>query len=93
MSAPNWKDEIDIVYEIYKVSPTVDCTDTIARTAGKYTTRMIWIEWATPAFVEAEVAALIADGWVVESLGAPSKPQEEMDICNTSIIARKRSTP
>lgn len=91
--APNWTDEVEFEYELFLVSPDINCTDTIARSAGKYTTKIIWVEWAKPDFVKTLIDSLIATGWSVEEFSSPSKPQEELDIFNTTITARKRTTP
>jgi len=90
-SAADWKDEVELVYDLFNISPNVTCTDTIARHTGKWRVKHIWVEWAKPSFVADEIKKLVDEGWLVETFAGMTKPQEEIDLANTTIVARKRS--
>jgi len=90
-TAPQWTDEVELSYELFQVTPDVECNSTIARSKGTYTSRHILMEWCTPAFVQSTMEGLIAAGWTLDQPPVPAKPQEELDIANATIIARKRT--
>ena len=88
---PNWRNDVEISYKLYAVSPNVGGTDTIARLDGCYRQRKIWFEWMTSVELSNIIKVTLL-GWTIQSDANPSKPQEELDVLNGTVTAMKRTS-
>jgi len=90
-NAPNWRDDVAITYDLFTVGPVIDCSNSIARKTGTWTTKTVWAEWYGPGDVRDITTELTGGGYTIEDISSPSKPQEEIDLMNFTITARKRT--
>ena len=90
MSAPNWRDDITVDYELFTITPTYNGADSIARSRGKWTAKFVWFEWCKASVIQ-KCAESELSQWVLTSPPSPTKVSEALDLFNATIVAHKRT--
>lgn len=89
--AINYTESVRFEYDEWDVKPSTGGA-TIAKKTGHWIVETVLCELCTASFIQSKVQAYAAAGYLV-SFSQPSKPDEAVDMLNTTITARKRQLP